>query len=114
PLPHLMVPGPHADRETFIAVEAAVAENEGPLFAEVGGTRAQRRLHDHLDREPGGPIAARHVPAARLFLEARIDLRRAVALPGPVPGDRLEIDAAHHRTRPRELIRHSAGEIEGV
>ena len=109
-----MVPGPHADRQTLVAVEAAVAENEGALFGEVGGARAQRRLHDHLDREPGGPVGAGHMPATRLFLEARIDLRRTVALPGPVPGNGLQVDAAHHRTRPRQLIRHSAGEIEGV
>ena len=37
-----------------------------------------------------------------------------MALPGPVPGRRLEIDAAHDRTRPRQLIGHRAGEIEGV
>ena len=84
------------------------------LLVEVGRARAQRRLHHHLDRDPGRPVLAFHAAAVGRALEARIDLRPAVALPGPVPGDRLEIDRADHRPRAHGLVRKLAGEIEGV
>src|SRR5260370_40976785 len=54
------------------------------------------------------------MPPAGFFLEARIHLRRAVALPGPVPRQRLEIDAADDRARARQMIGDRAGEIESL
>src|SRR5262245_58007846 len=95
-LAQLLVPAPHADREPLVAVEAGVAEDELPLLAELRRARAQRCLHHHLDRDPGCPVGAVHAPPAARPVEADIDLRAAIALPGPVPGDRLEIDCAHH------------------
>ena len=52
-------------------------------------------------------------PAGEL-LEAGVHLRRAVVLPGPVPGGGFEIDAADHRPRPYGVVGHLAGEVEGV
>jgi len=40
-LAHLMVLGPYADRQAFVAVEAAVAQNERALLGEIGGLRPQ-------------------------------------------------------------------------
>ena len=51
-------------------------------------------LHDHLDGDPGRPVRALHVAAAGALLEARIDLRRAVMFPRPMPGQRFKIDRA--------------------
>jgi hypothetical protein len=69
-LSHLMVPGAHADRQTFAAIEIAVAQDERALLGEIGGFRPQRRLHDHPDRHPGCPIGPFHVPATGFLLEA--------------------------------------------
>lgn len=74
------------------------------------GARVQHGLHDHLHRDPGGPVGSRHVAAVGLLFEPRVNLRRAVMV--PVPGDRLEVDAADHRPRPHKMIGHGASEIE--
>src|SRR5215510_7617164 len=89
-LAQLLVPAPHADREPLVAVEAGVAQNELPLLLEFGRARAQRRLHHHLDRDPGRPVGPFHAASTARPVEAHIDLRPAVALPGPVPGDGLK------------------------
>jgi hypothetical protein len=58
--------------------------------------------------------AALHVATAGALLEAGVDLRGAVVVPGPVPGDGLEVDAADDRARAHRVIRHLAHEVEGV
>jgi hypothetical protein len=113
-LPHLMIPRPHADRQPLVAVEAGVAEDEIALLLEVHRPRPQRRLHDHLHGNPGGPVGAFHVPATGTLLEPRIDLRRAVVIPGPVPGERLQIDAADHRPRSHRAVGYPSHEVEGL
>src|SRR5580692_1539222 len=112
-LPHLMVPGPHPDRQPLVAVEGGVAENELLLLLEVDRAGTQSGLHDHLDGDPGRPVGPLHMAAAGALLEARIHLRGAVVLPGPMPGDRLEIDAADDRARTHGVIGHLPHEIEG-
>src|SRR5580704_10757696 len=77
-LTDLMIPSTHAHGKTLVAVEAAGAEDEGALRRKIGGARVQHRLHDHLHRDPCGPVGACHAAAAGAFFEARIDLRRAV------------------------------------
>ena len=65
-LAQLMIPGAHADRQSLVAVEMAVAEDESAQLCEIGGVRSAAPLHDHLDRHPRGPIGAFHVAAAGL------------------------------------------------
>src|SRR6516162_463758 len=113
-LAQLVIPGPHAYRQALVAVEASLAKDELALLGEIRRARAQRGLHHHLDRDPGRPIRTLHVAPARALLEARVDLRRAIVLPGPMPGGGLEVDAADHRPRAHRVIRHRAGKIEGV
>src|SRR5690606_17136936 len=100
-------------REPFSAVEAVAGENEVALRLEIRRARALRRLHYHLDGDPRGPIFAAHAPPPSELLEARVHLRRAVALPGPVPGHRLKVDRADYRARPHGVVRHLPGEVEG-
>src|SRR5258708_17259728 len=108
-----MIPRSNPDRETLVAVEGGVAVNEFPLPRKIDRAGAQGGLHDHLHREPGRPVGALHVAAAGALLEARIDLRGAVVLPGPMPSDRLKIDAADDRARAHRAIGYLAHEIEG-
>ena len=105
-LTHLMVPGPHADSKAFVTIKIVVAEDEGALHGEVRRMGAQGRLHDHLDRDPRCPIRSFHVAATGLLFKARVHLRRTVALPGPVPSHRFEIDAADHGARAYKMVGH--------
>src|SRR5579883_288375 len=91
-LPHLMIPWADPDREPLVAIEGGIAHDELLLLGEIDRAGAQRRLHDHLDCDPGGPVGAFHPVAGRAPFKAVIHLRGAVVVPGPVPGDRLKID----------------------
>jgi hypothetical protein len=113
-LSHLMVPWPHADRQPLVPVEASISEDEIALLLEIRRAGSQRRLHYHLYGNPGGPVGAFHVPAARFLLEARIDLRRAVVIPRPVPRERFQVDATDHWPGSHSAIGNGAHEVEGI
>src|ERR1700730_11924884 len=104
----------YADREPLVAVEVSLAQNDFSLRLEIRRTRAQRSLRHHLHRNPTGPIRTLHVTAAGTLLEARIDLRGAIVLPGPMPGHRLEIDAAGDRPRSYRVVGHLPRKIKGA
>ena len=54
------------------------------------------------------------MPAAGACLKTGLHLRRAVVLPGPMPGDRREIDAADDRPRALRAVGDRAGKVERV
>jgi 1-acyl-sn-glycerol-3-phosphate acyltransferase len=80
------------------AIDVGVVNPLQDRLAQLARPRARNRLDNGAHSRPCGPIFRLHVPPDAA-LETLAQLRHAVALPGPVPGQRAQALGTDHRAR---------------